>query len=122
MGVGSHHFLKCLHIVEQDIAVDVCHDHVEKTRHVGQDGGVSKHHLHIVHMVEFCVVFGVVGAPFVNVVAHNVLGAQLGCGDAQDARSASAVEHALSFGTKLQERFYHHCVVLCVPVPKPVWP
>ena len=90
----GHDLAEGVHVGEEDVAVDVCHDELEDAAHVGEHGGVAVEHVdEVLHLVELGVVAGVVDAPFVDVVGHHVAGSELGGYDGYDAGAASAVEH-----------------------------
>ena len=86
-----HHAAEEFHVFQQDVAVDVGHHHVEDTAHVVQYTAVSEEYLHVIYAIQYGIVLGILHAPFVDVVAHHILGAELRGGESQNARTRSAV-------------------------------
>ena len=103
----AHHFLEGLHISQQDVPVDIGQDHVKDTADMRQYALVAFENLYL-HAVDLSIVLGVAHAPVVNVVGYDLGGSAFGCDNAQDARTASAVEHALVVQVKVEQGADNH--------------
>ena len=86
-----HHAAEEFHVFQQDVAVDVGHHHIEDTAHVVQYAAVSEEYLHVIYAIQYGIMLGILHAPFVDIVAHYILGAELRGGETQNARTRSAV-------------------------------
>lgn len=67
----GEHLDKTVHIGQEDVAVDIGEDQVEKAAHMAQNLLVALKNLHL-HTIDFAIVLGVAHAPVVNVVADNL--------------------------------------------------
>ena len=83
------------HIVDEDVAVDVCDDDVKDAIDVTEYTDIPEQNVDEFDVVDVCVVSCVFHAPFVYVVGSDVCRPASFCYDGEYACAASAVEHPL---------------------------
>ena len=83
MGAWCHDATEVLHVVEQDVAVDVGHDEVELSVKTAEDTGITTESGEVVvNTIDNSIMACIVCAPLVDVVAYATGGSQFECADA----------------------------------------
>lgn len=69
-----HDAAEQFHVFKQDVAVDVCHHYIKYAADMVENAAVSEEYFHIVNAIEDSIMFGILNAPFVDVISYNIFG------------------------------------------------